>query len=101
MRRKPRQLQLSVLNNAIYNAFDKLAVLYQGRQTILVPAMDAEAYFTDIAPTRPPTSISTADFLTVLEASSVMRSGCEDDVPRGLTPTLSVIIAHLSGIWTL
>ncbi|KAH7074912.1 ABC transporter CDR4 [Paraphoma chrysanthemicola] len=73
-------------SQAMYNIFDKVIVLYQGRQIYFGSATDAEAYFINMGFDRPPTSISTADFLTALthppEASLMIRPGYEHKVPR-------------------
>ncbi|KAH7400176.1 ABC-2 type transporter-domain-containing protein [Cadophora sp. MPI-SDFR-AT-0126] len=66
-----------------YEVFDKVTVLYEGRQIYFGPCSDAKAYFTnmgfDCAPRQ-----TTADFLTSLTSPSerLIRPGFENRVPR-------------------
>lgn len=73
-------------SQAVYDSFDKVTLLYKGRQVYFGPAKDAEAYFTSIGFQRISASTSTADFLTALthspEAVLLVRPGWENLVPR-------------------
>ncbi|KAF9878804.1 hypothetical protein CkaCkLH20_03704 [Colletotrichum karsti] len=66
-----------------YDTFDKVAVLYQGRQIYFGPAGLAKQYFVDMGYACPDRQ-TTADFLTSLTNPSerVVRSGFENRVPR-------------------
>ncbi|KAI1102526.1 ABC-2 type transporter-domain-containing protein [Jackrogersella minutella] len=66
-----------------YDVFDKVAVLYEGRQIYFGPKDEARKYFTDLGYHCPDRQI-TADFLTSLTNPSerVVQPGFEDRVPR-------------------
>lgn len=63
--------------------FDKVAVLYEGRQIYFGPKDEAKTYFTNMG-YHCPDRQTTADFLTSLTNPSerVIQPGFEDKVPR-------------------
>ncbi|KAF8850810.1 hypothetical protein BDZ45DRAFT_708183 [Acephala macrosclerotiorum] len=67
----------------MYNIFDKVAVLYEGRQIYFGPQEHAKQYFLDMGYICPPRQ-TTADFLTSLTNPSerVVALGFEATVPR-------------------
>lgn len=70
-------------SQAIYDIFDKVIVLYEGRQIYFGKATDAKRYFSEMG-FHCPDRQTTADFLTSLTSPSerVVRSGYEHLVPR-------------------
>ncbi|GJN71555.1 hypothetical protein PLIIFM63780_006109 [Purpureocillium lilacinum] len=68
---------------AAYDLFDKVMVLYEGRQIFFGKATDARAYFEDLG-FECPEQQTTADFLTSMTSASerVIRSGWEGKTPR-------------------
>ncbi|KPM43984.1 ABC transporter CDR4 [Neonectria ditissima] len=66
-----------------YDEFDKVAVLYEGRQIYFGPRDSAKAYFVDMG-YHCPDRQTTADFLTSLTNPSerIVSPGFEDRVPR-------------------
>lgn len=66
-----------------YDIFDKVCVLYEGRQIYFGRCTDAQAYFEKIGFWCPDRQ-TTADFLTSMTSSleRVVRDGFEDRVPR-------------------
>ncbi|KAH7165897.1 ABC-2 type transporter-domain-containing protein [Dactylonectria macrodidyma] len=66
-----------------YDEFDKVAVLYEGRQMYFGPRESAKEYFTNMG-YHCPDRQTTADFLTSLTNPSerIVRPGFEDKVPR-------------------
>ncbi|KAI2776680.1 ABC-2 type transporter-domain-containing protein [Daldinia loculata] len=66
-----------------YDVFDKVAVLYEGRQIYFGPKDEAKTYFTNMG-YHCPDRQTTADFLTSLTNPSerVIQPGFEDKVPR-------------------
>ncbi|KAK2777591.1 multidrug resistance protein cdr1 [Colletotrichum kahawae] len=66
-----------------YDVFDKVSVLYQGRQIYFGPTELAKHYFVEMGYACPDRQ-TTADFLTSLTnpADRVVRSGFENRVPR-------------------
>ncbi|KAI0383501.1 ABC-2 type transporter-domain-containing protein [Hypomontagnella monticulosa] len=66
-----------------YDVFDKVAVLYEGRQIYFGPKDEAKSYFTGLG-YHCPDRQTTADFLTSLTNPSerVVEPGFEDRVPR-------------------
>ncbi|KAH8895219.1 hypothetical protein GQ53DRAFT_714839 [Thozetella sp. PMI_491] len=66
-----------------YDIFDKVAVLYEGRQIYFGPTEEAKTYFTDMG-YHCPDRQTTADFLTSLSnpAERTVQSGFENRVPR-------------------
>ncbi|KAI1750671.1 ABC transporter-like protein [Xylaria castorea] len=67
----------------MYNNFDKVILLYEGRQIYFGPVQSAASYFVSLGFVKP-NKITTADFLTSLThlAERVVRPGYEDRVPR-------------------
>jgi ABC-type multidrug transport system ATPase subunit len=63
--------------------FDKVAVLYEGRQIYFGPVHQAKEYFIELG-YHCPDRQTTADFLTSLTmpVERVVRAGFEDRVPR-------------------
>src|SRR5687767_4348909 len=63
--------------------FDKVTLLYQGRQIFFGPVEEAEKYFKDLGFERPDRA-TTPDFLTSLThpAERVIRQGWEARVPQ-------------------
>ncbi|ETS76917.1 hypothetical protein PFICI_10791 [Pestalotiopsis fici W106-1] len=66
-----------------YDLFDKVMVLYEGRQIYFGKARDAANYFEELGFERPAQQ-TTADFLTSMTNSTerVIRAGWEDKTPR-------------------
>jgi len=66
-----------------YDIFDKVCVLYEGRQIYFGRCTDAQAYFENIGFVCPDRQ-TTADFLTSMTSSleRVVRDGFENKVPR-------------------
>ncbi|GKZ66701.1 hypothetical protein AnigIFM50267_000569 [Aspergillus niger] len=66
-----------------YDVFDKVALLYEGRQIYFGPIDQAKSYFTELGYECPERQ-TTADFLTSLTnpVERVVRSGFESRVPR-------------------
>ncbi|OCK80389.1 putative multidrug resistance ABC transporter [Lepidopterella palustris CBS 459.81] len=66
-----------------YDIFDKVIVLYEGRQIYFGRTQDAKKYFTDMGFDCPDRQ-TTADFLTSMTSpiERVVRPGWEDRVPR-------------------
>ncbi len=67
----------------MYRSFDKVTLLYEGRQIFFGPVETAEEYFTRLGFVRPRRA-TTADFLTSLThpAERVVREGFEYTAPR-------------------
>lgn len=67
----------------MYRSFDKVMVLYEGRQIFFGPAETAADYFTRLGFVRP-SRATTADFLTSLThpAERIVREGFEHTAPR-------------------
>ena len=67
----------------IYNCFDKVILLYEGREIFFGPANAAKLYFTNLGFECPSRS-TTADFLCSVTNSveRVIRKGCDETVPR-------------------
>lgn len=67
----------------IYDAFDKVTVLYKGRQVYFGPVESAKAYFEEMGWECPPRQ-STAEFLTAVTdpIGRTPKVGFEDRVPR-------------------
>ncbi|KAL1602372.1 Multidrug resistance protein [Paraconiothyrium brasiliense] len=72
-------------SESIYAQFDKVTVLYEGRQIFFGSCVEAEAYFLSIG-FRRPENATTPDFLTAVthpsEAVRLVVPGWEDHVPR-------------------
>lgn len=70
-------------SQAIYDIFDKVIVLYEGRQIYFGKAGDAKRFFMDMGFDCPDRQ-TTADFLTSLTSPSerIVRKGFENLVPR-------------------
>ncbi|KAF4451298.1 putative ABC1 transport protein [Fusarium austroafricanum] len=70
-------------SQASYDEFDKVLLLYEGRQIYFGPANEATQYFTDMGFECPPRQ-TTADFLTSLTNPDerTVRPGFENKVPR-------------------
>ncbi|KAF9766424.1 hypothetical protein IL306_001186 [Fusarium sp. DS 682] len=70
-------------SQAAYDEFDKVLLLYEGRQIFFGPTSEATRYFTDMGFECPPRQ-TTADFLTSLTNSDerIVRPGFENRVPR-------------------
>lgn len=70
-------------SQAIYDLFDKAAVLYEGRQIYFGPAVDAKAYFERMG-WESPQRQTTGDFLTSVTnpQERIVRAGMENKVPR-------------------
>ncbi|KAJ4116121.1 Multidrug resistance protein [Fusarium equiseti] len=70
-------------SQAAYDEFDKVLLLYEGRQIYFGPTSYAARYFTDMG-FEFPARQTTADFLTSLTnpAERIVRSGYEHQVPR-------------------
>lgn len=68
---------------SIYEAFDKVTVLYKGRQVYFGPVESAKAYFEEMGWECPPRQ-STAEFLTAVTdpIGRTPRPGFADKVPR-------------------
>ncbi|RAQ99645.1 opaque-specific abc transporter cdr3 [Stemphylium lycopersici] len=68
---------------AAYEVFDKVTVLYEGRQIYFGPANEARAYFERLG-FECPASQTTPDFLTSMTSASErrIRSGFENSTPR-------------------
>jgi ATP-binding cassette, subfamily G (WHITE), member 2, PDR len=66
-----------------YDAFDKVTVLYEGRQIYFGAASDAKRYFVEMG-YQCPDRQTTADFLTSLTNPSerIVRAGYEEFVPK-------------------
>lgn len=67
----------------IYDVFDKVIVLYEGREIYFGPCNQAEKYFTDMGWYNPPRQ-TTGDFLTSITnpQERKAREGMERQVPR-------------------
>ncbi|KAF4334094.1 ABC transporter CDR4 [Fusarium beomiforme] len=70
-------------SQAAYDEFDKVLLLYEGRQIYFGPASEATEYFTNMGFECPPRQ-TTADFLTSLTSPEerIVRPGFENRVPR-------------------
>lgn len=70
-------------SQSVYNLFDKVIVLYEGRQIYFGPCCDAAEYFTQLGFERKARQ-STADFLTSMcnPRERITRMGYEGRVPR-------------------
>ncbi|OQD90039.1 hypothetical protein PENANT_c002G09456 [Penicillium antarcticum] len=70
-------------SQAIYDVFDKVLVLYEGRQIYYGSCTEAEKYFTSMGWVNPPRQ-TTGDFLTSITnpQERKARSDMEDRVPR-------------------
>ena len=70
-------------SQSIYDIFDKVVVLYEGRQIYFGPTTSAKAYFVDMG-FHCAERATTGDFLTSLTnpAERVVRQGFENQVPR-------------------
>ena len=70
-------------SQSIYDVFDKVTVLYEGRQIYFGPTAEAKAYFVGLG-FECPERQTTADFLTSLTSpvERVVRKGFEDAAPR-------------------
>ncbi|KAK8129110.1 abc transporter cdr4 [Apiospora sp. TS-2023a] len=70
-------------SEAMYKNFDKVTLLYEGRQVYFGPANSALEYFHDLGFKKPPRA-TTADFLTSLTnpAERVIRDGYHDRAPK-------------------
>lgn len=70
-------------SQAIYDIFDKVTVLYEGRQIYFGPCSQAVDYFTGMGWYRPPRQTA-GDFLTAVTnpQERQVREGMEDKVPR-------------------
>ncbi|KAL9120898.1 MAG: hypothetical protein Q9187_002546 [Circinaria calcarea] len=70
-------------SQSIYDIFDKVVVLYEGRQIYFGYANAAKAFFVNLG-FHCPDRATTGDFLTSLTnpAERVVRKGCENRVPR-------------------
>ncbi|KAI1770956.1 ABC-2 type transporter-domain-containing protein [Hypoxylon cercidicola] len=70
-------------SEAIYEKFDKVTILYEGRQIYFGSVRFAAQYFYDLGFERPPRA-TTPDFLTSVTNPSerLIRRGCEDRAPR-------------------
>ncbi|KAH8695262.1 putative ABC multidrug transporter [Talaromyces proteolyticus] len=70
-------------SQAIYDVFDKVIVLYQGRQIYFGPCSQAEQYFFDMGWSKPSRQ-TTGDFLTSVTNPQERqpREGMENKVPR-------------------
>lgn len=70
-------------SQAIYDVFDKVIVLYGGREIYFGPCSQAERYFTTMGWVNPPRQ-TTGDFLTSVTnpQERVAREGMEDALPR-------------------
>ena len=68
---------------AAYDLFDKVALLYEGRQIFFGPKAKARQYFIDLG-FECPARQTTPDFLTSMTAPAerIVRSGWENRVPR-------------------
>lgn len=68
---------------AAYNIFDKVLVIYEGRQIYFGPAEEAKQYFISMGYDCPPRQ-TTPDFLTSMTSAveRVARPGFESKVPR-------------------
>ena len=67
----------------IYDLFDKVIVIYEGRQIYFGPIADAQAYFEDMG-FECPERQTTPDFLTSMTSPQerIIREGWENRVPR-------------------
>jgi ABC-type multidrug transport system ATPase subunit/ABC-type multidrug transport system permease subunit len=70
-------------SEAMYSRFDKVLLLYEGRQIYFGSTSDASEYFTQLGFARPPRA-TTPDFLTSMSnpLERIARSGYEKRVPR-------------------
>ena len=70
-------------SQAMYDIFDKVVVLYEGRQIYFGPTKFAKDYFEDMGWLCPPRQ-TTPDFLTSITNAQERkpRPGCEESVPR-------------------
>lgn len=70
-------------SQSIYDIFDKVALLYEGRQIYFGRTADAKAFFLDMGFACPERA-TTGDFLTSLTnpAERLVRKGFENSVPR-------------------
>ncbi|KAL2831229.1 ABC-2 type transporter-domain-containing protein [Aspergillus cavernicola] len=77
-------------SQSAYDIFDKVAVLYEGRQIYFGGIKDAEKFFVDMG-FECPERQTTADFLTSLTSPSerLVHPGYEDRVPRTLDEFLA------------
>ncbi|KAF5598025.1 ABC transporter CDR4 [Fusarium pseudocircinatum] len=76
-------LNTKVGDDFVRGEFDKVLLLYEGRQIFFGPATEATQYFTDMGFECPPRQ-TTADFLTSLTNPDerIVRPGLENKVPR-------------------
>ncbi|KAH9984294.1 putative ABC multidrug transporter [Xylariaceae sp. FL0662B] len=89
LRKSTESLQTTVImsiyqaSEAMYQKFDKVTLLYEGRQIYFGPADLAEDYFHRLGFIRP-NRTTTADFLTSLTnpAERIIREGYENRAPR-------------------
>ncbi|TVY80888.1 ZEB2-regulated ABC transporter [Lachnellula suecica] len=70
-------------SNSMYNIFDKVMVLYEGRQIYFGPVESATDYFVELGFTKPKRA-TTADYLTSITspAERRIREGFENQTPR-------------------
>ncbi|KAI0188150.1 ABC-2 type transporter-domain-containing protein [Xylaria flabelliformis] len=70
-------------SEGVYRAFDKVTLLYEGRQIYFGPVDTASDYFIELGFVKPPYA-TTADFLTSLTdpMEHVIREGYNDRVPK-------------------
>ena len=70
-------------SESVYNLFDKVTLLYEGRQIYFGPSSEAADYFTNLGFERKARQ-STVDFLTSMcsPRERIVRPGCEGTVPR-------------------
>ena len=70
-------------SQAIYDQFDKVVVLYEGREIYFGPCSEAKQYFVDMG-WECPRRQTTGDFLTSVTNPSerIVRNGYENRVPR-------------------
>ncbi|KAK0630537.1 ABC drug exporter AbcA [Bombardia bombarda] len=76
-------MSLYQASEAMYQSFDNVILLYEGRQIYFGSSQSAVDYFTRLGYVRPART-TTADFLTSLTnpAERIVRSGYENQVPR-------------------
>ena len=81
----PQLLNFDTAPQSAYDIFDKVTVLYQGRQIYFGRSTDAQRYFESMG-FQCPDRQTTADFLTSMtspqERERVVMPGYEDRVPR-------------------
>ncbi|KAH7323258.1 BcatrD protein [Stachybotrys elegans] len=76
-------MSLYQASEGMYQCFDKVMLLYEGRQIFFGPIASAEEYFTSLGFVKPPRA-TTPDFLTSMTSAAerIVREGCEARVPR-------------------